>query len=34
MLLIWTTTGLIFGELRGQFVKTDVPAPLEPTVSR
>jgi hypothetical protein len=34
MLLIWTTTGLIFGELLGRFVKTDVPAPAEPTVSR
>jgi len=27
---IWTTTGLIFGELLGRFVKPDVPAPAEP----
>jgi hypothetical protein len=30
MLLIWTTTGLIVGELLGRFVKPDVRAPAEP----
>jgi len=30
MLLIWTTAGLIVGELLGRFVEPDVGAPAEP----
>ena len=30
MLLIWTTTGLIVGELLGRFVEPDVLVPTEP----
>ncbi len=30
MLLIWTTTGLIVGELLGRFAKPDVRAQAEP----
>ena len=30
MLLIWTTTGLIVGELPERFVEPDVRAPAEP----